>query len=89
MTEPGGKRILYYYRSLVGIDHLTCSLRIIRELLAHSDVDLIQGGLGDGATLEHAGFRNLRLPTLLHDHDSGGFVDRDEDRDTDIVWSER
>ncbi len=83
------KRILYYCQSLVGIGHLTCSLRIIRELLAHSEVDLIQGGLGDGASLEREGFRNLRLPTLLHDHDTGGFVDPDEDRNTDIVWSER
>ncbi len=86
---PNKKRILYYCQSLVGIGHLTSSLRIIRELLTHSEVDLIQGGLGDGASLEHPEFRNLRLATLLHDHDSGGFVDPDEDRDADIVWSER
>ena len=89
MPESAKKRILYYCQSLVGIGHLTCSLRIIRELLEHSEVDLIQGGLGTGASLEHAGFRNLRLPTLLHDHDSGGFFDPDDKRDTDDVWAER
>ncbi len=59
------KKILYYCQSLVGVGHLTCSLRIIEELLEHADVDLIQGGLDNGAVLAHAGYRNLRLPTLL------------------------
>lgn len=89
MPEPNPKRILYYCQSLVGIGHLTCSLRIIRELLAHAEVDLIQGGLGSGASLVHPKFRNLRLPTLLHDHDTGGFIDPDEERDTEEVWNAR
>lgn len=89
MPEPNPKRILYYCQSLVGIGHLTCSLRIIRELLAHAEVDLIQGGLGTGASLVHPKFRNLRLPTLLHDHDTGGFIDPDEERDTEEVWNAR
>ena len=89
MTEPAKKRILYYCQSLVGIGHLTCSLRIIGELLEHSEVDLIQGGLGSGASLQHEGFRNLCLPTLLHDHETGGFVDPDDARDTDDVWAAR
>ena len=89
MPEPNPKRILYYCQSLVGIGHLTCSLRIIRELLGHAEVDLIQGGLGSGASLVHPQFRNLRLPTLLHDHDTGGFIDPDEERDTEEVWNAR
>ena len=89
MPEPNPKRILYYCQSLVGIGHLTCSLRIIRELLGHAEVDLIQGGLGSGASLVHPKFRNLRLPTLLHDHDTGGFIDPDEERDTEEVWNAR
>ncbi len=83
------KRILYYCQSLVGIGHLTSSLRIIDELLAHAEVDLIQGGLDVHRVLEHPRFRRLKLPTLLHDGASGGFVDPDEQRDTDDVWPER
>ncbi len=83
------KRILYYCQSLVGIGHLTSSLRIIEELLAHAQVDLIQGGLDVNRELEHPRFRRLKLPTLLHDSNSGGFVDPDEQRDADQVWPER
>lgn len=89
MTQPRPKRILYYCQSLVGIGHLTCSLRIIQELLQHAEVDLIQGGLEPTQGIEHARFRNLRLPTLLHDGDSGGFHDPDHGRDVDVVWTER
>ena len=89
MAEQAKKRILYYCQSLVGIGHLTSSLRIIRELLAHNEVDLVQGGLGDGATLAHVGFRNLRLPALLHDDATGGFFDPDQQRDIDAVWAAR
>ena len=89
MADFPKKRILYYCQSLGGIGHLTCNLRIIGELLEHSEVDLIQGGLGTGASLEHEEFRNLCLPTLLHDHDAGGFFDPDDARDTDDVWAER
>jgi predicted glycosyltransferase len=83
------KRILYYCQSLVGIGHLTSSLRIIEELLQHAEVDLIQGGLDTNSVFDHPRFRRLKLPTLLHDGDSGGFVDPDEQRDAEDVWPER
>lgn len=83
------RRILYYCQSLVGIGHLTSSLRIIDELLTHAEVDLIQGGLDVAHTTEHPRFRRLKLPTLLHDAGSGGFVDPDEARDAEEVWPER
>ncbi len=83
------KRILYYCQSLVGIGHLTSSLRIIDLLLQHAEVDLIQGGLDTHSVLEHTRFRRLKLPTLLHDAGSGGFVDPDEQRAADEVWPER
>ena len=83
------KRILYYCQSLLGIGHLTCSLRIIQELLQHAEVDLVQGGLDTGARFEHPKFRNLRLPTLLHDPASGGFIDPDEASSIDDVWGAR
>ncbi|MEO5658746.1 MAG: glycosyltransferase [Polaromonas sp.] len=89
MPEADSKKILYYCQSLMGVGHLACSLRIINELLQHSQVDLIQGGLDTGKALEHPGFRNLILPTLLHDHESGGFFDPDDQRDIDEVWSAR
>jgi predicted glycosyltransferase len=83
------KRVLYYCQSLVGVGHLTSSLRIIDELLRHAEVDLIQGGLDNNRALDHPRFRRLKLPTLLHDTDSGGFVDPDRQRDADAVWPER
>ncbi len=84
------KRILYYCQSLVGIGHLSASLRVIRELLEHFEVDLIQGGLGSGAQIQHPDFRNLCLPTLLHDSETGGFYDPDaETADIDEVWQAR
>ena len=89
MPEADSKKILYYCQSLVGVGHLACSLRIISELLQHAQVDLIQGGLDTGTTLQHPGFRNLILPTLLHDHESGGFFDPDDQRGIDEVWSVR
>ena len=89
MSEASPKRILYYCQSLVGIGHLTCSLRIIQELLGHAEVDLVQGGLETTQGIEHPRFRNVRLPTLLHDSDSGGFYDPDHGRDVDVVWAER
>jgi predicted glycosyltransferase len=73
----------------VGVGHLACSLRIINELLQHAQVDLIQGGLDTGTTLDHPGFRNLILPTLLHDTESGGFFDPDDQRGIDEIWSAR
>ena len=82
-------RILYYCQSLVGIGHLTASLRIARELLVHHDVDFIQGGLDTPDGLEHPGYRNLKLPTLLHDEDTGGFVGPEDGASIDEVWRSR
>jgi predicted glycosyltransferase len=89
MPQADSKKILYYCQSLVGVGHLACSLRIINELLQHAHVDLIQGGLDTGTTLQHPGFRALILPTLLHDTESGGFFDPDEQRGIDDIWSAR
>ena len=89
MLEVDNKKILYYCQSLVGVGHLACSLRIINELLQHARVDLIQGGLDTGTTLEHPGFRSLILPTLLHDTESGGFFDPDDQRGIDEIWGAR
>lgn len=84
------KRILYYCQSLVGIGHLSASLRVIRELLEHFEVDLVQGGLGSGADLQHPDFRSLCLPALLHDSETGGFYDPDsENADIEDVWQAR
>lgn len=94
MTLPSGpqrRRILYYCQSLVGVGHLTCSLRIIEELLVHSDVDLVYGGLDAAMPSALPGFRSLRLPTLLHDEESGEFFVPDAGPDIDIqpVWVAR
>ena len=94
MTGIGGAqrpRILYYCQSLVGVGHLTCSLRIILELLAHSDVDLVYGGLDATMPSAQPGLRSLRLPTLLHDEDSGEFFAPDAGPDADLeqVWAAR
>jgi predicted glycosyltransferase len=86
---PRRPRILYYCQSLVGIGHLTCSLRVVDALLPHAEVDLIQGGLDNARGIVHPRHRALRLPTLLHDGDSGGFFDPDQGRDVDVVWAER
>jgi predicted glycosyltransferase len=83
------KRILYYCQSLVGVGHLTCSLRIIQELLQHAEVDLINGGLDTGVGLEHPRFRSLRLPTLLHDPETGSLFDPEENRNTEELWAAR
>ncbi len=89
MAELHSKKILYYCQSLVGIGHLTCSLRIIHELLHHAEVDLIQGGLDTGTSLEHPRYRNLVLPTLLHDHESGDLFDPDDESGVDEIWKAR
>ena len=90
---PGAARprILYYCQSLVGVGHLTCSLRITLELLAHSDVDLVYGGLDAAMPTAQSGLRSLRLPTLLHDEDSGEFFAPDAGPDADLeqVWAAR
>ncbi len=84
-------RILYYCQSLVGVGHLTCSLRIIEELLLHCDVDLVHGGLDAAMPAPQPEFRSLRLPTLLHDEDSGEFFDPDPEpgRNIEQVWAAR
>ena len=82
-------RILYYCQSLVGIGHLTCSLRIIQELLPHCDVDLVYGGLDTGTPLVQIGLRSLRLATLLHDEDSGEFFAPDDLRPLFEIWADR
>ena len=89
MSEFHPKKILYYCQSLVGIGHLACSLRVIQELLQHAEVDLIQGGLDTGKPLEHPRYRNLRLPTLLHEHESGGFFDPNDESGVDEIWDAR
>lgn len=93
MSRLSRPRVLYYCQSLVGVGHLSCSLRIIEELLSHCDVDLIHGGLDTAMPQGRAGLRSLRLPTLLHDEDSGEFFDPDaapgEAQDIARVWHER
>jgi predicted glycosyltransferase len=91
MQRAQRPRILYYCQSLVGVGHLTCSLRIIEALLPHCDVDLIYGGLDAALPAAQAGFASLRLHTLLHDEDSGEVFDPDPQpgRGIDQVWAER
>ena len=89
MRDPARRRVLYYCQSLVGIGHLTCSLRIIDELLAHADVDLIYGGLDGGEMAPREGFRCLRLPALLHDEDTGDFFDPEARRSVEDIWADR
>jgi predicted glycosyltransferase len=90
------RRVLYYCQSLVGIGHLSASLRVIEQLLEHgAQVDLIQGGLDTNKVPVHPGFRRLVLQTLLHDTAGGGFVDPDADdgghahADLGAVWAAR
>ncbi len=83
------KRILYYCQSLVGVGHLTCSLRIIDELLHHAEVDLIQGGLDTGSVMLRPGFRHLRLPTLLHDEETGEFFDPERRSPVEDIFTAR
>ena len=85
------QRILYYCQSLVGVGHLSCSLRIIEELLLHCDVDLVYGGLDAAMPTAQPDFRSLRLPTLLHDEDSGEFFDPDPEpgREIEQIWAAR
>jgi predicted glycosyltransferase len=90
---PKRKKILYYCQSLVGVGHLTASLRIIDALLPHGvDVDLIHGGLDAALPQGQPGLRTLRLPTLLHDEESGDFfvpAPRSESSGVETVWRER
>lgn len=79
-------RILFYCQSLQGIGHLTASLQVIKELLQHSDVDLIYGGHDISISLEHPGFRMIRLPTLLIDNSNGELYDPSGRLSSDELW---
>jgi predicted glycosyltransferase len=89
MTPP--RTLLYYCQSLVGVGHLTASLRIIEALLPHGvQVDLLYGGLDAALPQGRPGLRALRLPTLLHDEDSGEvFAPDTPGADVAAVWRER
>ncbi len=91
MSSAPRPRILYYCQSLVGVGHLTCSLRVIEALLPHCDVDLIYGGLDAALPPAQAGFKSLRLHTLLHDEDSGEFFDPEPQagHSIDQIWAAR
>lgn len=79
-------RILFYCQSLQGIGHLTASLHVIKELLHHSDVDLIYGGHDIAISLDHPKFRILRLPTLLIDNVSGALHDPSGKLPLEALW---
>jgi predicted glycosyltransferase len=65
-------------------------LRIARALLDQGhDVDFIQGGLDVRNGIEHPNYRNLKLPTLLHDSDTGGIVDADGGTEIGELWQAR
>lgn len=82
-------RLLAYCQSLVGIGHLSCTLRIVEALLPQADVDLIHGGLDAGPVPGRPGLRTLRLATLLHDEDSGAFYDPEGRRSIEAIWTDR
>ena len=83
------QRLLFYCQSLVGIGHLTCSLRLIDALLPWADVDLVHGGLDAGPVPARPGLRTLRLATLLHDEDKGALFDPEGLRSVDDIWADR
>ena len=87
--DKNRNRILYYCQSLVGIGHLTASLQVIRELLQHADVDLIYGGHDIDITIEHPGFRDLRLPTILIDEQTGMLYDPSHQSTIEELWTIR
>ena len=84
------KKILDYCQSLVGVVHRTCGLRIIDALRARGiEVDLIYGGLDAAMPTDQPGLRTLRLPTLLHDEDSGEFFSPDGGNRIAAIWDDR
>jgi predicted glycosyltransferase len=89
MVSKNRTRILYYCQSLVGIGHLTASLQVIRELLQHADVDLIYGGHDIDITIDHPGFRDLRLPTILIDEQTGQLYDPSHQFSLEALWTIR
>jgi|CXWL01.1.fsa_nt_gi predicted glycosyltransferase len=86
MTNNHPARILYYCQSLAGIGHLTASLHVIRELLQHSDVDLIYGGHRIDINLEHHGFRHISLPTILINEATGCLYTPNQQYSVDQLW---
>ena len=89
MANKNRTRILCYCQSLVGIGHLTASLQVIKELLNHTDIDLLYGGHDIDIALEHAGFRYLRLPTILIDESSGQLYDPSGYYSVEELWQVR
>lgn len=84
------KKLVYYCQSLVGVGHLTASLRIIDALLQDGmQVDLIYGGLDAALPQGVPSSRALRLSTLLHDEDSGEFFAPGDSRRIEAIWAER
>jgi predicted glycosyltransferase len=74
---------------MVGIGHLTASLQVIRELLTHSDVDLIYSGHQIDINLQHPGFRTIILPTILINEKTGELYDPSSSQPIEQLWSER
>lgn len=89
MPQSSRRKILFYCQSLVGLGHLTSSLLVIRELLKHSDVDLIHGGQTVHVWPEHGGFRHLRLPTILIDSETDELYVPDSDCSIEALWAAR
>lgn len=75
MAESERKKILFYCQSLVGLGHLTSSLKVIRELSRFADVDFLYGGLMNSAIDLGSGCRYQRLPTVLIHPESGDLYD--------------
>jgi predicted glycosyltransferase len=86
MVNSNRGSLVFYCQSLVGIGHLTASLQVIRELLQHSDVDLIYGGHKIDINLDHLGFRYISLPTILIDEKSGHLYDPDGQNLIEQLW---
>jgi len=89
MTPNQRPRLLFYCLSLVGIGHLTASLHVIRELLNHSDVDLIYSGHQIDLHLQHPGFRPIILPAILINDKTGELYDPSRCKTIEQLWSER
>lgn len=78
-------RILFYCQSLVGVGHLTASLRVIREMLCYAEVDLIYGGQAIELRGEQ-GLRILSLAALLLDDTLGELFDPEGQRSVEDIW---
>lgn len=89
MPQSSRRKILFYCQSLVGLGHLTSSLLVIRELLKHSDVDLVYGGQTVQVMPEYPGFCHLRLPTILIDSETDKLYAPDSECAIESVWAAR